>query len=121
MAQVRTPGIWSQSVKVDVIEHTKGAFTMNVIFTHTGMSIGRDATDKPIRKESTVIFQALKMLNNGDFRRPWVRFYPDRHGLTASRIGVRNRKTGEIYWHGNYAIESASEAWNQGKLFLNKA
>ena len=83
--------------------------------------MGRDSDDKPIRKESKVIFRVLQALNAGETRGRWARFYPDRHGLTSSRIGVRNRKQGVIYWHGNYQIESASEAFNAGGLFLNKA
>ena len=89
---------------------------MNFVFTHTGLSIGRDATDKPIRKESTVIHHALKGLGPD-----WMRFYPDRHGLTSCRIGLRHRRRNEVYWHGNYQIEDAAEAWNSGNLFLNKA
>jgi hypothetical protein len=94
---------------------------MNFVFTNSGLSVGRDNGDKPCRKESTVIFRILAELNRGDYRRLWVRCWPDRHGLTSCRIGIRNRKTNKIYWHGNYAVEDAAEAWNKGQLFLNKA
>jgi hypothetical protein len=94
---------------------------MNYIFTENGLRIGRDSGDKAIRKESTVIFRVLKALNACETRGRWARFYPDRHGLTASKIGVQNRKRGIVYWHGNYAVEDAAEAWNGGQLFLNKA
>ena len=95
---------------------------MNFLFTSNGLSIGRDNGDKPIRKESTVIYRALLDLNAGNHtRHRWARCYPYRHGLTGCRIGMRHTKTGEIYWHGNYQIEAAHEAWNAGGLFLNKA
>ncbi len=94
---------------------------MNIVWTHTGVSIGRDTADGKAYKESTVIFRFLQMMNSGDHGKVWRRFYPNRHGLTDCRTGVRNRITGEAYWHGNYQIENAAEAWNSGNLFLNKA
>jgi len=93
---------------------------MNFLYTDSGLRVGRDSDDKPARKESTVIFRALKALNAGETRGHWSRFYPDRHGLTSCRIGVRNRTRGLVYWHGNYQIEAAHEAFNAGGLFLNK-
>jgi hypothetical protein len=94
---------------------------MNFLWTHTGLSIGRDHADAKIRKGSTVIYRALKALNCGMVRGDWVRFYPHRHGLTDCRLGIRNRLTGEVYWHERYQIEDAAEAWNAGNLFLLKA
>ncbi len=93
---------------------------MNLLWLNNGLRIGRDG-DKPIRKESTVIFRLLKVLNADETRGRWARFYPDRHGLTSCKIGVRNRKRGLVYWHGNYQIEMAHKAFNEGGLFLNKA
>lgn len=93
---------------------------MNFAFTDTHLRIGRDATDKRVPKESTVVFRILEALNSGETKRIWVRFFPYRHGLTCSKIGIRNTKTGEVYWHGNYAIEAAHKAFNDGELILNK-
>jgi hypothetical protein len=95
---------------------------MNFLFTANGLRVGRDRTDKRIRKESTVVFRILSEMNRGALRRVWVRCWPDRIGLTSCRVGIKNRKTGDIYWHGNYAVEDAAQAWwNDGQLFLNKA
>lgn len=95
---------------------------MNFIFASNGVSIGRDAKDKRIPKESTLVHRALAALNHGDFRRPWVRCWPDRHGLTSCRTGFRNRLTGLIYWHGNYQIEDAAQEFNnKGGVFFNVA
>ncbi len=94
---------------------------MNYIFTNNGLRIGRDKDDKPVRKESTVVFRVLQALNAGETKGRWSRFYPYRHGLTSCKIGVRNKTRGIIYWHGNYAVEDAAEALNGGQLFLNKA
>ena len=94
---------------------------MNIIFTTNGMSVGRDVADKPIYKESTVIHKLRQMLNQTDGIGTWKRFRPDRHGLTSSKIGIRNSKTGVIYWHERYQIECAAKAWRDGNLFLLKA
>ncbi len=96
---------------------------MNFAFMAGGLRIGRDASDKPIRKETTVIFRALLALNGGMRYGlgDWARYYPHRHGLTDSRIGVRNKRTGEVYWHERYQIEDAAQAFNAGELFLLKA
>ena len=93
---------------------------MNFVWTSNGLRIGKDSADRKVRKDSTVVFKALKCLNAGDYRRPWRRVYPDRIGLTSCRVGIRNMLTGDIYWHERYAIESASEAFNDGSLFLLK-
>lgn len=94
---------------------------MNFVFMNHGLRIGKDTGDKRAKTESIVIFRALAALNAGDYSRPWRRFYPCRHGLTESRIGIRNHKTGVIYWHERYAIEKANEAYNGGELYLSKA
>jgi hypothetical protein len=94
---------------------------MNILFLENGLRIGKDANDKKIYKGSTVIFHALKALNNGQNRRDWTRFYPHRHGLTDSRIGVCNKRKKLYYWHERYQIESAHEAYNEGELYLLKA
>jgi hypothetical protein len=91
---------------------------MNFVFTNTGVSIGRDASDKPCRTETEVIFRAVKSIPNAH------RFNPSKYGLTDSRIGfyigASIRSTKELYWHGNYQIENARDEWNAGSLFLNK-
>lgn len=96
---------------------------MNYIFTDNGVSIGRDATDKRVPKETTIVHRLLLALNEG--RRgvgPWVRFNPSLHGMTGCTLGVRNTRTGVVYWHGNYQVESAHEAFNKmGSVFFNKA
>jgi hypothetical protein len=93
---------------------------MNFIFTEYGVSIRRDASDKRIPKESTLVHRALAELNRGDFRRPWVRCWPDRHGLTSCRTGFRNRLSGVIYWHGDYQVEDAAQVFNErGGVFFH--
>ena len=82
--------------------------------------MGRDATDKKVYKESTVTGMLLNALNNTAGIGVWHRFYPDRHGLTACKQGVRNSRTGEIYWHERYQIESAHEAFNAGNVYYMK-
>ena len=94
---------------------------MNILFTNSGLRIGRDATDRPIYKESTIIHRLREMLNAADGIGVWKRFYPDRHGLTACRTGILNSRTGEIYWHERYQIEDAAKAWRDGSLFLRRA
>jgi hypothetical protein len=90
-----------------------------IVFTESGVSIGRDAKDKPCRTETEVIFRVCKNVPNAH------RFNPSRYGLTDSRIGFyigfRIGTAKEIYWHERYQIESAHEAWNKGSLFLLKA
>lgn len=92
---------------------------MNFVFTSNGVSIGRDAVDKPCRTDTEVVYRVCKNVPNAH------RFNPSRYGLTSSRIGfyigVSIRSSKQVYWHGNYAVESARDAFNGGSLFLNKA
>lgn len=95
---------------------------MNFIFDNGGVSIGRDQGDAPIRKESTLVYYILKAFNaEAPSLRRWVRFYPNRHGLTDSRLGVRDRLRGTIYWHANYQVEDAARKWNAGSVYFHKA
>ena len=94
---------------------------MNFVFTNTQIRIGRDTADKHVPKESTLVYRMLQQLNANEGFRPWVRFYPDRHGLTSSKLGIKNKRTGVIYWHANYQIEAAHEAFNKvGEVIFNK-
>ena len=86
---------------------------MNFIFSKTAISIGRDVTDKRVPKESTLVYRVLKALNSGLAVKEWVRYYPDRHGLTACKLGIKNVKTNEVYWHERYAVEMAHEEYNK--------
>jgi hypothetical protein len=92
---------------------------MNFVFTQNGIRIGRDSTDKKCRTETEVIYRVTKNIPNAH------RFNPSRYGLTSSKIGFyigfSIRKSKELYWHGDYAIELAHDAFNNGSLFLNKA
>jgi len=94
---------------------------MNFIFTNDGVRVGRDRDDAPIRKESTLVYYILKAFNETDGYHRWARFYPDRHGLTSSRLGVRDTRKGTIYWHANYEVEDAAKAFNKGSVFFHKA
>ena len=94
---------------------------MNMLFTNSGVRIGRDNGDKAISKESTVTHHLRRMLNASDGLSRWVRCYPDKMGLTSCRQGVRNTVTGEVYWHANYQIEAAHKAFNGGDVFYHKA
>jgi hypothetical protein len=94
---------------------------MNILFTFDGVRLGRDNGDKPIRKESTVTHHLRRILNERDGLGVWQRFYPNRHGLTACLQGIRNTRTGEVYWHERYQIEDAHKAFNAGQVFYLKA
>lgn len=94
---------------------------MNLVIGLNGVRIGRDSSDKAISKESTVTHNLRKLLNASGGPGCWVRFYPDRHGLTSCRQGVRNTKTGVIYWHERYQIEAAHKAFNAGEVYYLRA
>lgn len=94
---------------------------MNFVFSKTEISIGRDATEKRVPTEANLVSRILKELNNGLTIKEWVRFYPDRHGLTSCKIGIKNVKTKEVYWHERYAIEDAHTAYNRGSVYFSKA
>ena len=93
---------------------------MNFTILDGGVRLGRDKGDKALSHESTVTHHIRRMLNADGLGR-WVRFYPDRVGLTACRQGVRNKKTGEMYWHANYQIEEAHKEFNEGAVYYHKA
>lgn len=87
-----------------------------------GIEIGRDVPeDCMVNSEKQALSMVVRLLNFRKPSRPWRKFDPSKHGLTDSKIGVRNVKTGEVYWHERYQIESADEAFNAGKLFLLRA
>jgi hypothetical protein len=92
---------------------------MNFVFTLNGVYIGRDASDKPCRTETEVIYRVTKNVLNAHH------FNPSRYGMTGSKIGFyigfRLSSSKEVYWHERYAIESARDAFNAGSLFLLKA
>jgi hypothetical protein len=91
---------------------------MNIVFRGNGVEIFR-AGYKRIYTEAGVIGEALKILKKE--AKPgerWSRFYPDRHGLTSCRIGMIEKKSGRVYWHERYALESACKEYNNGRVFL---
>ena len=77
----------------------------------------REEGDKAISKESTVTHHFRRLLNERDGAGVWVRCYPNKIGLTDSRQGVRNTRSGTIYWHERYQVEAAHKAFNSGAVF----
>lgn len=91
---------------------------MKIETTGTGIRLIRDPGDKALSHESTVTHHIRRLLNERDGG-GWTRFYPDRHGLTSCKQGVRRR--GDAYWHSAYQIESAHKAFNAGVVVYRKA
>jgi hypothetical protein len=92
---------------------------MNFIETPSGLSIGRDSSDKLVKTESALLSRLICAIPSSH------RFNPSLHGLTSCTFAIRipsyTNKPDTIYWHARYQIESASDAFNSGSLFLDKA
>lgn len=93
---------------------------MKTTVSKSGITLTREPGDAKIYKESTVTHHARRLLNQ-DSPGAWARMYPDRHGLTSCRQGLKNKLTGELYWHERHQIEDAAAAFNSGSVFYLKA
>lgn len=92
---------------------------MRIERTPSGLALIREPGDPPARRESAVTTMILRRLNQADgpIGGGWTRFNPSRVGLTDCRQGVRNRRTGVVYWHERYQAENAAEAYRAGGVF----
>jgi len=95
---------------------------MKIKQSRNGITLIREPGDKAISHESTITHHIRRLLNEKGYRK-WVRFYPDRVGLTSCRQGVRtvDGENEVAYWHANYMIEEAHKAFNKGSVFYTKA
>jgi hypothetical protein len=102
---------------------------MKAILTKSGCTLVREAGDKRIGKESTVVFHMRNLLNAQGYN--YRRIYPDRYGLTSCKLGLAEKgirlsdgKTSSyktILWHERYAIENAAEEFNKsGEVFFQR-
>ena len=83
-----------------------------------GCTLTREAGDKRIPKESTVVFNMRNALNAQGYK--FVRINPQNYGLTDCRLGLRDKKAGIILWHERYAIEDAAAEFNVGSVFFQR-
>lgn len=89
---------------------------MRIEVTECGVTLHREKGDKAFSHESEVTHHLRRLLRLSTGR-PFVRFYPDREGLTGCRQGVCDRRGGVCYWHARYAVEAAHRAFNGGSVF----
>ena len=89
---------------------------MRIETTNFGIVLIREQGDKALSHESTATHHIRRLLNERDGG-GWKRFYPNRHGLTDCRQGVRNGN--KLYWFSRYQIEEAHKAFNSGKVFFD--
>jgi hypothetical protein len=87
---------------------------MRVNLTEFGCGLYREPGDKRISHESTVGYHMKRLLNAQGYH--FVRFYPDRHGLTSCRLGLIDRKANIILWHESYQVENAAAMFNAGHV-----
>jgi hypothetical protein len=91
---------------------------MKAKLTKGGCTLVREPDDKRISHESTVGYHMKKLLNSQGHK--FVRMYPNKHGLTACRLGLIEHKTGIVLWHERYAIENAATEFNRGEVYLQR-
>lgn len=89
---------------------------MKAKLTLSGCTLIREPGDKRISHESTVGYHMKRQLNAQGYH--FVRMYPDKHGLTACRLGLIDHKARIALWHERYAIEDAAQEFNRGKVWL---
>jgi hypothetical protein len=63
---------------------------MKAELTNSGCTLTRESRDKRISHESTVGYHMKLLLNAHGHN--FVRMYPCKHGLTACRLGLLDRK-----------------------------
>ena len=88
---------------------------MRIVTNETGIVLFREHGDKALSHESSVTHHMRRLLNARDGG-GWVRFWPDREGMTDCRQGVCNRRKRVYYWHERYAVEAAHKAFNAGAV-----
>jgi hypothetical protein len=81
-------------------------------------TLKREPGDQRISHESTVGFGMKKLLNAQGYH--FTRMNPSRHGLTACRVGLWDRKAKIILWHERYAIENAATEFNRGSVTFER-
>ena len=91
---------------------------MRATLTENGCTLTRETDDTRISHESTVAYHMKRQLNAQGFH--FVRLNPSRHGLTACRVGLIDRKANIILWHERYAIENAATKYNAGHVFFQR-
>jgi len=92
---------------------------MKINHVKNGIELVREPKDKALSAESNVTHHLRRLLNDVGERK-WVRFYPDKVGLTSCRQGLWTAdKKGDViaYWHERYQIEAAHKAFNSGSVF----
>lgn len=93
---------------------------MRIEMTLCGVTVFREKGDKALGHEHEVTHHLRRLLRAATGR-PFVRFWPDREGMTACRQGVCDRKGEVYYWHAMYAVEAAHKAFNAGEVYFAKA
>lgn len=89
---------------------------MRATLTQAGCTLTREPGDKRISHESTVGYHMKRTLNAQGYH--FVRLNPSRHGLTACKVGLIDRKANIILWHERYAIENAATEYNLGRVYF---
>lgn len=91
---------------------------MKAELTESGCTLRRESGDARIYHESTVVSRMREALNAQGYR--FRRIYPDRCGLTACRLGLRDAQRKIILWHERYAIEDARQEFNHGEVWFQR-
>ena len=91
---------------------------MQAKLTQAGCTLIREKGDKRISHESTVSYHMKLLLNAQGYK--FVRMRPDKHGLTACRLGLIDHKHSIALWHERYAIENAATEFNHGKVWFQR-
>lgn len=96
---------------------------MRIRMSEDGVERLREPGDKALSRETEATHHLRRLLNAMGIRR-WVRFWPDRCGMTACRQGVRTSDGNGnpvAFWHARYQVEAAHKAFNSGSVFYSRA
>lgn len=91
---------------------------MRAILTPTTAILYREPEDPPLYKETLPFYRLKLLLNKQGYH--FTRYNPSRFHLTSCQLGLRDPKIGILLWHERYQIELAHEAFNSGKLTLQR-
>lgn len=91
---------------------------MRIELANSYCTLYREPSDARISHESTAGYKMKRLLNAQGYH--FTRMYPDKHGLTACRVGLWDRKANIILWHERYAIENAATEFNRGSVAFQR-
>lgn len=100
------------------VETSHGTEFIPLITTIMPEASEGDVTGGAFPVETAAVSRFTKGEPHSWRRLRFVRLNPSRHGLTACKVGLIDRKANIVLWHERYQIENAATEFNRGHVFF---